>query len=450
MLSTECAGLVLLALSGFSPPPPFRGTYAAVVAPLDQQAASLATTAGSGEVHKLWDPVSLWGNQVEDDACLVREGASGHYGRLALAELETVVSGEMATSPLAAVLSLQEVGFAAAYIGRSRGRQEQQQLVSQAPEQEDLLPGTCLALVALQLPMDLQQPKGAGLRNGTVTHTPPAKFEKLMAVEATLAEQRRKAETEGTAVFRGLELRVPSLQLRPRDSSGTLVDVAKAALHGANMPCRILDLGTGSGALLLALLAELGPTASGEAVDIDEEAVETCRENAVRVLGSERAASSVRVVHADFACLDQSKARAELSKSGYDLVICNPPYRSEAQQEAYDRSTGQFGGHAEHARTLVGGKTGFEMYEAIAKCLARDAAKASGTGAQDGVGPLLRSGALVIFQVEAGRGGHLGGVGAQVGECVERASEGWLVMHGVHKDEAGLERCILLREHLVA
>jgi len=176
--------------------------------------------------------------------------------------------------------------------------------------------------------------------------------------------------------------------------------------------------------------------------------VQTCKANAVRVLGDAGAARTAAVL-GDFSQLDAEPLRGQLSSEGYDVVVCNPPYRSEAQQAAYDRSTGEFGGNTEHSKTLVAGKTGLEMYEVVAACIARDSAavaSAAGAGAKElERGPLLRRGGTLIFQVEAGSCGRTGGMATVVGAAVERAAGGRLVVRGTHVDEKGLERAILVQ-----
>lgn len=149
----------------------------------------------------------------------------------------------------------------------------------------------------------------------------------------------------------------------------------------------------------------------------------------------------MQVVLGDFGQLDAAGVRQQLALEGYHVIVCNPPYRSEAQQEAYDRASGVFGGHTEDAKTLVAGKTGLEMYEAVAACIARDAVAAQGRTP----GPLLLAGGTLIFQVEAGERGKLGGISERVGSAVERASGGKLVVTSVHTDEGGVERALLVK-----
>lgn len=119
----------------------------------------------------------------------------------------------------------------------------------------------------------------------------------------------------GTKEFWGLQLRLSAATLVPRPETETVVEAALAALdrNGARTrPLRIADLGTGSGALLLALLSELSG-AFGIGTDMSEAALATARDNAARLGLGARAA---------FVACDFGSSLA----GGFDLVVSNPPY----------------------------------------------------------------------------------------------------------------------------
>ena len=101
--------------------------------------------------------------------------------------------------------------------------------------------------------------------------------------------------------------------LDPRPDTETLIDAALAVLRRRNCPDpRILDLGTGSGCIILTLLSEL-PAATGWATDRNETALAAARHNAVRLGLDNRA----KFVDADWLeGIDQT----------FDLVVSNPPY----------------------------------------------------------------------------------------------------------------------------
>lgn len=118
----------------------------------------------------------------------------------------------------------------------------------------------------------------------------------------------------GEQEFHGLAFKVTSDVLIPRGDSETLVDVALAACPDAK---RVLDCGTGSGALLLAVLSEL-PEARGIGIDRSAAALAVARDNAERLGLAGRAAMRL----ADWDAADWT---ADLG-GPFDLVLANPPY----------------------------------------------------------------------------------------------------------------------------
>lgn len=446
------SGLVLLSRCGIESPPSVSATYSVLVVPQSISPAAAEEAAGSSlpVVREVWDPLGLLGDMDDDGATVVQEGPSGHFGRIAVVKVAVDLAMSRPRGALTVVRALQEVGYK---VLRLPGFGASARNSVEAPEQgldaePNVLSGTCVWVSSVRVPeaaMNLPSKTGKDKidRGGAVSVQMPKKFKSVLSSQESLAEQRLRSLGGGTVEFRGLTLKVPQEQLRPRPSSGALVDAGLQVLRstdgGHGRPC-VLDLGTGSGALLLALLRELGPEASGHGVDIDEVAVRTCLENAALVLGAGR----VGVVLADFTKLDDVAVRSQLAQGGYDVIVCNPPYRSEEQQLAYDRSTGHFGGNTEHSKTLVAGKTGLEMYEGIARCLARDFAQCL-TGRPEDFFPVLKRGGTLIFQVEAGSRGTVGGMAKVVGAVVERAADGRLSVAGIHVDDRGLERAILVR-----
>jgi release factor glutamine methyltransferase len=137
---------------------------------------------------------------------------------------------------------------------------------------------------------------------------PPPGFDALL--QRRLAHEP-VAYITGTKSFWTLELRVTAAVLIPRPDSETLIEAA-IEHFGDHAPRTVLDLGTGSGALLLASLDNwLG--AWGLGVDRSADAIAVARDNADR-LGFAGRASFVRADWAD--ALD----------GVFDLILCNPPY----------------------------------------------------------------------------------------------------------------------------
>lgn len=126
----------------------------------------------------------------------------------------------------------------------------------------------------------------------------------------------------GTAPFYGLELRSGPEALVPRPETEALVELALARLAGTERP-RVLDVGTGSGAIALAVKAER-PDAAVVATDVAPAALALARRNAAE-LGLE-----VAFVASDLLAAPAAAAAARRA----DLLVANPPYLPEADRAA--------------------------------------------------------------------------------------------------------------------
>lgn len=146
----------------------------------------------------------------------------------------------------------------------------------------------------------------------------------------------------GEREFWSLPLHVTPATLIPRPDSETLVE---AALAGCPAPARVLDLGTGSGCLLLAVLSER-PGAFGVGIDRSEAAVRVARDNAARLGLAGRAAFVV----GDWAAAVGVR---------FDLVLCNPPYIGV--NEPLPRDVAAF----EPATALYAGGDGLAAYRRL-------------------------------------------------------------------------------------
>ncbi|MCA8884214.1 MAG: peptide chain release factor N(5)-glutamine methyltransferase [Rhodobacteraceae bacterium] len=129
---------------------------------------------------------------------------------------------------------------------------------------------------------------------------------------AARAARQPVSQIVGQRQFFGRNFRVTSDVLDPRPETEVLVQTALSAPFG-----RVLDLGTGSGCILLSLLAER-PAATGLGVDISQAALHVARDNARALDLLDRAAFQV----GDWA--------AGLS-GPFDLIVCNPPYIDAAE-----------------------------------------------------------------------------------------------------------------------
>lgn len=141
-------------------------------------------------------------------------------------------------------------------------------------------------------------------------------LERLRAATVRRGEREPLQHILGTAPFRDLILRSDRRALIPRPETEELVDLALSLLP-ADQAVRALDLGTGSGAIALALAQER-PAWTVEALDASEEALALARENAAALGLAERVA---------FARSDWFGAVTD----AYDLIVSNPPYLTEAE-----------------------------------------------------------------------------------------------------------------------
>lgn len=171
------------------------------------------------------------------------------------------------------------------------------------------------------------------------------------AAYGTLLRRRRAQEPlahlVGRREFWSLDFRVTPATLIPRPDTETLVEAALAAFGDRSPPARILDLGTGTGCLLLALLHEYR-TAFGIGVDIEPAAAALARDNASSLGLTRRAA---------FAVSDWTNAVG----GRFDLVVSNPPYIAAGEIPSLMPEVARY----EPARALDGGADGYDAYRTI-------------------------------------------------------------------------------------
>jgi release factor glutamine methyltransferase len=225
---------------------------------------------------------------------------------------------------------------------------------------------------------------------------------------AALARRRLAREPVarivGSKEFWSLPLLINSSTLVPRPETETVVEVALAAI-GANDPrtqaLSIADLGTGSGALLLALLSEL-PNAHGIGTDISIEALMMARANA-RQLGITRAA---------FVACDLASAL----RPSFDLIVSNPPYIASGEFAALAPEVRAF----DPRSALDGGPDGLDFYRSL-------------TASVPG---LLRPGGALVVEIGAGQSDDVAQLFAAAG----------LAVAAPHPDLKGTPRVLLARK----
>lgn len=169
---------------------------------------------------------------------------------------------------------------------------------------------------------------------------------------ADLARRRLAGEpiarVLGTAGFHGLDFALTPATLVPRPDTETLVETALAGLAGLEAPL-VADLGVGSGAVLVSLLAAR-PDAFGLATDLSDEALRTARRNAEEAGVAQRAAF-LRTSYAE-----------TLAPGAFDAILSNPPYIASAEIDELDPEVRLH----DPRLALDGGADGLDAYRAIA------------------------------------------------------------------------------------
>ncbi|MGH6917003.1 MAG: peptide chain release factor N(5)-glutamine methyltransferase, partial [Geminicoccaceae bacterium] len=205
----------------------------------------------------------------------------------------------------------------------------------------------------------------------------------------------------GEKEFWSLRFAVGPAVLIPRPDSETAIEAALARVPDRTAPLRILDLGTGSGCLLLALLSEL-PSATGIGVDASAEALAVAEANARRLGLAARAL---------FAAGDWGRGL----DGPFDLIVSNPPYVREPDWPGLQPEIRGF----EPRAALLAGPDGLDAYRALAPDCLR----------------LLATDGTLALEIGLGQAAAVRAILAAHGlDVVERC-----------RDLAGLERCLIVR-----
>lgn len=199
----------------------------------------------------------------------------------------------------------------------------------------ELLIGHALGLSRMQLYLQFERP------------LTEAELEKIRPLVKRRGGREPLQYILGTTEFSGLKLKTDRRALIPRPETEYLLELLAPRLTRA--PARILDLGTGSGALALAL-ASAYPGAAVRAVDKSTEALALARENAEQCgLGAR-----VQFLVSDwFSALEQD--------AEFELIVANPPYLSDEEMRATQSEVKDF----EPAMALSAGPDGAAALQQI-------------------------------------------------------------------------------------
>lgn len=228
----------------------------------------------------------------------------------------------------------------------------------------------------------------------------PAELAEFREAVKQRAKRVPVAYITGHKEFMGLDFAVNAAVLIPRPDTEILVETALARLRDKPSPL-IADIGVGSGAIAVSLLAGL-PAARAAGVDMSAQALAVARDNAAR-LGV-----------ADRLDLRQGDLFAPLAGQAFDAVVSNPPYIPEPELAALEPELGY-----EPRAALAGGRDGLDFYRRIIAVAAQ----------------YLKPDGFAALEVGAGQAGAVAGMAAPASGL--RAA-------GCVRDYAGIERVVIL------
>ncbi len=214
----------------------------------------------------------------------------------------------------------------------------------------------------------------------------------------------------GRREFWSLDFTLAPETLDPRPDSETVVEAA-LALTPVDAPLAILDLGTGSGCLLLAVLSER-PQAWGLGIDASSGAVAAAAANAAPLGLTDRA----RFVQRDWTQPDWRSGLVEgIASPRFDVILANPPYIPDGDIPGLEPEVTRF----DPLAALAGGTDGLDAYRRLAPQLP----------------DLLTPNGVVVFEVGFGQAHQVAALFVAAGlQCL-----------GTRTDLGGIERCVLAR-----
>ncbi len=192
--------------------------------------------------------------------------------------------------------------------------------------------------------------------------------------------------------FYGRTFEVTPAVLDPRPDTETLIEVALSLVRPNS---RILDLGTGSGAIIVTLLAEC-PKAAGVATDLSAEALAVAKRNAAFHGVSER----LQMLHCSW---------FDSVAGTFDLIVSNPPYIPLGDIAGLPPEVRRF----DPAIALDGGPDGLEAYRRIAARAAAHLAPGGriivevGSGQKEGVSAVFAASGFRLETAKADLAGHV-------------------------------------------
>lgn len=231
--------------------------------------------------------------------------------------------------------------------------------------------------------------------------------EDFVQIESLLQRREQReplSQILGEREFWSLPFKVNRYTLTPRPDSETLIEAVLTHVPDVAQKLSVLDLGVGSGCLLLSVLSEYR-NATGLGVDISQAALDVALQNAQNLGLSAR-------------CHFQQGNWAEGIGGPFDLILSNPPYIPLRDKETLDPEVKDY----EPATALFSGEDGLEDYCRLAEVLPQ----------------LLNSDGLAVLEQ---------GIG-QAPDVAEIMRNHGLMVIDQPKDLAGIERCTVIRKKL--
>ena len=188
---------------------------------------------------------------------------------------------------------------------------------------------------------------------GAPEPAPPAAADAMRRLTARRVRREPMAYILGEREFWGLAFKVTPAVLVPRPDSETIVEAALGLMPDRERRWRVLDLGVGSGCLLLSLLHEW-PNASGVGVDASKEALAVAQDNA----GALALAGRASWFETDW----RQPGWSERLPGPFDLIVSNPPYIATSALAELMPEVAAF----EPPLALDGGADGLDAYRALA------------------------------------------------------------------------------------
>lgn len=229
----------------------------------------------------------------------------------------------------------------------------------------------------------------------------PHEAETVRALSARRLAHEPVSRIVGRREFWGLDFTLDGSTLDPRPDTETIVSAALALKHRLPPAPRILDLGTGSGCILVAILSEW-PDATGLGIDRAPAAVACARMNADRLGVGARAAFR----EGDW---------CEGVTDSFDVIVSNPPYIARAEAASLAPEVAAF----DPPLALFGGEDGLAAYRALIPA----------------AGPRLRPGGRLVLEIGAGQEEAVRALLAAAGFACESAGP----------DLAGIVRALVAR-----